>query len=143
MHREVDIATYGYAITAHKAQGSEWNKAYVNQIMGTPRGWKAQNWLYTAITRAKKKVVLEDKPFYKNKLSWKEIDDISNEATDESEVRYSIEEQNKVIGKESLYEYMDFVASKFVDVDGSRLFEYEVINDPKKSGEESMLLVRK
>jgi ATP-dependent exoDNAse (exonuclease V) alpha subunit len=132
LNRDTDIATYGYAITAHKSQGSEWSKVYVNQIMENPRGWESENWLYTAITRAKQSLVLEDKSSYK-KLSNDEISNIANKATDESDVRYSIEEQQKFIGKEALYEYMDFVKSKFVGEDGSQLFEYEVINDPKKN----------
>lgn len=38
---------YGYAITCHKAQGSEWNNVYITDI-----NTKDMRWLYTAITRA-------------------------------------------------------------------------------------------
>lgn len=48
---------YGYAITVHKAQGSQFNKVLVyNENL-----WKEENhnrWLYTAITRAVDKVVV-------------------------------------------------------------------------------------
>lgn len=48
-----DIFTYGYAITCHKAQGSEWNNILViDQSYGhifKPFQWQ---WLYTAVTRA-------------------------------------------------------------------------------------------
>lgn len=45
------IATYGYAVTAYKSQGDEWNSVLViNESEGGP--WPARNWLYTAVTRA-------------------------------------------------------------------------------------------
>jgi hypothetical protein len=49
--------TYAYAITTHKAQGSEWDKVLVF-VENWPRGEEAIRWLYTAITRAKEKVVI-------------------------------------------------------------------------------------
>jgi predicted NAD-dependent protein-ADP-ribosyltransferase YbiA (DUF1768 family) len=49
------IGTYGYAITAHKSQGSQWNKVYVNQNYVIP-GSDAARWFYTAVTRAAKEV---------------------------------------------------------------------------------------
>lgn len=48
---------YGYTITAHKSQGSEFNDVVVlNEPVG--RGEDAQKWLYTAITRAAKRCTL-------------------------------------------------------------------------------------
>jgi hypothetical protein len=49
------IGTYGYAITAHKSQGSQWEKVYVNQNYVIP-GSDAARWFYTAVTRAAKEV---------------------------------------------------------------------------------------
>ena len=48
---------YGYAITTHKAQGSEWEKVL---LWSEPFGTQEEKirWLYTAITRAKKKLVV-------------------------------------------------------------------------------------
>lgn len=40
---------YGHSITAHKAQGGEWKKVYVNTY-----GVRHPKWMYTAITRAQK-----------------------------------------------------------------------------------------
>ena len=31
LNKKIGVATHGYAITAHKSQGSEWDKVYVNQ----------------------------------------------------------------------------------------------------------------
>lgn len=48
---------YGYAITCHKAQGSEYNKVLVFEE-DFPRGEEHKRWLYTAVTRAKEKLVI-------------------------------------------------------------------------------------
>jgi exodeoxyribonuclease-5 len=47
---------YGYCITCHKSQGSEWDKvlAFSEYMKGTDHA----RWLYTAITRAKKKLII-------------------------------------------------------------------------------------
>ena len=52
--------SYAYAITTHKAQGSEWNKVLVFEE-SWPGGEEHARWLYTAITRAKEKVVIVKK----------------------------------------------------------------------------------
>ena len=50
--------TYGYCITCHKAQGSEWNKVLVIEE-GFPFDKKEHaRWLYTAATRAIDKLVI-------------------------------------------------------------------------------------
>jgi exodeoxyribonuclease V len=49
--------TYGYAITAHKAQGSQWDSVLVideSQVFRADR----YRWLYTAITRAAERVTV-------------------------------------------------------------------------------------
>jgi exodeoxyribonuclease-5 len=50
-------ATYGYAITVHKSQGSEWGRVLVVDESPVFRkdGWR---WLYTAVTRAQQDVVV-------------------------------------------------------------------------------------
>lgn len=52
---------YAYAITCHKAQGSEWDKVLVfeENFPFTPE--EHARWLYTAVTRASEKVVLVTK----------------------------------------------------------------------------------
>jgi exodeoxyribonuclease-5 len=50
-------ATYGYAITVHKSQGSEWgNVLVVNESWCFRKD--ATRWLYTAITRAQENVMI-------------------------------------------------------------------------------------
>lgn len=56
-NRECNYFDYGYAITAHKSQGSEFDSVVIyNQPIG--RGVERQRWLYTALTRSKKKCIL-------------------------------------------------------------------------------------
>ena len=71
-------AKFGYAITVHKAQGGEWDAVflYLNSsihgmiyVPGT-QGIKAPDghehyhrWFYTAITRAKEKLIVNDSPY--------------------------------------------------------------------------------
>ena len=50
--------TYGYAITGHKSQGSEWDKVLVIEEKFPFGKEDHQRWLYTCVTRAAKKLVL-------------------------------------------------------------------------------------
>lgn len=55
---KINYFNYGYCITCHSAQGSEWD--YV--IVYDDFRWKAdlhKKWLYTAVTRAKNKLVIK------------------------------------------------------------------------------------
>jgi exodeoxyribonuclease V len=48
---------YGYALTVHKAQGSQWPSVFiVDESMKFRADWR--RWLYTAITRASERVVV-------------------------------------------------------------------------------------
>jgi exodeoxyribonuclease-5 len=54
----IDLFDFGYAISVHKSQGSEWRRVvlfeqYCNNWQGT---WN--RWLYTAVTRAKEKLFI-------------------------------------------------------------------------------------
>lgn len=48
---------YGYAVTCHKAQGSEWPNVFIVDESNVFRS-DARKWLYTAITRASNKVMV-------------------------------------------------------------------------------------
>ena len=50
--------TYGYAITCHKAQGSEWDKVLVIEEKFPFDKTEHARWLYTAVTRSSEKLVL-------------------------------------------------------------------------------------
>ncbi|CDO38916.1 conserved hypothetical protein; putative deoxyribonuclease [Novosphingobium sp. KN65.2] len=55
--RECEEFTFGWAITCHKSQGSQWNSVIIFDESGAFREAKA-NWLYTAVTRAAERVVV-------------------------------------------------------------------------------------
>ena len=71
---------FGYAITCHKAQGSEWNHVFVksksHQSQLTADYFR---WFYTAITRTAKNLYLLDPP---NLQPWSRIKIVSNPALD-------------------------------------------------------------
>lgn len=52
---DVVLADYGYCITCHKSQGSEWDKVVVIDEQ-CPDLWDAARWRYTAVTRASKEL---------------------------------------------------------------------------------------
>lgn len=60
-YKDVRWFDYGYAVTVHKAQGSEYDKVFLYDdaewLGKRPGGMKQrQQWLYTAVTRAKNKL---------------------------------------------------------------------------------------
>lgn len=56
-HKDTDSFDYGYAITCHKSQGSQFPKVLVYDESRVFRK-DARKWLYTAITRAQEKVTV-------------------------------------------------------------------------------------
>jgi ATP-dependent exoDNAse (exonuclease V) alpha subunit len=63
-NKDVTIATYGYAISCHKAQGQEWDNVYIDAGWLMPV-WDSAKWFYTAITRAKCKVEVTQNRYLK------------------------------------------------------------------------------
>jgi exodeoxyribonuclease-5 len=53
--QEVALLDYGYALTAHKAQGSEWDSVLVLEQIA--QSWDARRWRYTVATRARERLV--------------------------------------------------------------------------------------
>lgn len=77
LNNDVIVATYGYAITAHKSQGSQWDTVYIGEVQKAFKEITEENcarWIYTAVTRAAKKVVLSSDLKLQKKV-WKVIDD--------------------------------------------------------------------
>jgi exodeoxyribonuclease-5 len=57
LRRHSDEFDYGYALTVHKAQGSQWDNVYLFDESYAFREARAR-WLYTALTRAAKQVTV-------------------------------------------------------------------------------------
>lgn len=55
--RDTHQFTYGYAITCHKSQGSQWDNVTVFDESGAFRD-DSRRWLYTAVTRAAERLTL-------------------------------------------------------------------------------------
>ena len=56
--RKLTEATFGWAITAHKAQGSQWENVIVWDDGLGKSELDSRRWLYTAITRAEQGLVI-------------------------------------------------------------------------------------
>lgn len=69
LSKDVSIATYGYALTAHKSQGSQWHQVFVRQDAFRENA----RWLYTAVTRATGQLVLTDDTG--PKMTWASVED--------------------------------------------------------------------
>ena len=57
LRRESDEFTYGYALTVHKAQGSQWDEVVLFDESYAFREHRAR-WLYTGLTRAAKRLTV-------------------------------------------------------------------------------------
>ena len=57
MRRESDEFDYGYALTVHKAQGSQWNEVVLFDESGAFSEHRSR-WLYTGITRAAERLTV-------------------------------------------------------------------------------------
>lgn len=57
---------YGYAITAHKSQGGQWDCVFIDlgHLSYMPMDRNMLRWLYTSVTRAKEKIYLVNCPKY-------------------------------------------------------------------------------
>lgn len=66
---EVVMATYAYAITGHKSQGSQWDYVFVEEVSSR----EAVKWFYTVVTRAAKGLVLSKSIKY-GARSWSQIE---------------------------------------------------------------------
>lgn len=72
LSKDINLCTFGYVITAHKSQGSQWDKVYVTEIQKTGDAVMQARWFYTAVTRAAKELVLSTQ-ITGRKVSWEQI----------------------------------------------------------------------
>jgi len=57
VRRQFDEFTFGYCLTVHKAQGSQWDNVYLFDESFAFRE-DARRWLYTGVTRAVEKITV-------------------------------------------------------------------------------------
>lgn len=57
VRRQGSEFTYGYAVTVHKSQGSQWSNVFLFNEAGSFRE-DAKRWLYTGITRAAERITI-------------------------------------------------------------------------------------
>lgn len=109
---EVDNIEHAYAITVHKSQGSEFD-VVILPILSLPPMLQNRNILYTAITRAKKGLVLVGNMYYVNRM-------IQN--MDRQERYSSLAERLKFM-KEHYFEEEDVIQEKIENVTMEELEE--------------------
>jgi len=74
------LVKYGYAVTCHKAQGGEWNYAFVDfEGFSGHRNSNFFRWAYTAITRAKRYLFTINAPILKSTstLQWIDFENLA------------------------------------------------------------------
>lgn len=76
LSKDINLCTFGYVITAHKSQGSQWDKVYVTEVQKTGDQVMQARWFYTAVTRAAKELVLSTQ-ITGRKVSWEQISAIA------------------------------------------------------------------
>ena len=54
--KKYDEFDFGYVLTVHKAQGSQWDDVVCSRILAFPDS--RERWLYTGITRAAKRLTV-------------------------------------------------------------------------------------
>ena len=59
LRKDSDEFDFGYALTVHKSQGSQWDEVVLFDESGAFREHR-QRWLYTGLTRAAKKLTVVD-----------------------------------------------------------------------------------
>lgn len=52
LYNQLLLVKFGYALTCHKAQGSEWPQVIIDPTGIDTRTFEGKQWLYTAVTRS-------------------------------------------------------------------------------------------
>ena len=108
----IATATYGYVITGHKSQGSQWANVYVD-----PTGAVSQNvarWIYTSVTRAAQKVEIRHVQGKTVKFNNGEIEQrfLANSSSPEIEHMLTVDAISEELAKNDP-ETQDFIAKHF------------------------------
>lgn len=119
---------FGYAITCHKAQGSEWKNVFVK--CSTSQSQLNENyfrWLYTAITRTSEKLYLLDPPNIKIGSGIKRIADPT--FTDQ----LTTETSSPIAPSERITENITSIPnfSELFGIDPNNTFAVEILNQVK------------
>ena len=119
LKRTIAAATYGYAMTAHKAQGSQWAKVFIDSSW-IPTNFEAGRWLYTALTRTETDMVIIDSgPSVK---SWEEINNIANDK------KYSLSKYGFIQPAAEQAKTRKYTKMLFDKFEGK--IPYQFVNDP-------------
>lgn len=93
--QNVHVIYYGYAITAHKSQGSQWDEIFLLEIADRDN---ATRWLYTAVTRAAKRLVIFNS--YVSR-TWAQINAAIGVTVTEREEETTTKNKNTIVNKKA------------------------------------------
>ncbi|WP_175420249.1 AAA family ATPase [Marinitoga sp. 1154] len=125
---------YGYAVTAHKAQGGEWNNVFIDaKYYGNYKSKEYFKWLYTSITRAKKNVFIKNIP-------------IKSTIFEKVEVNYNFNIKNNInisynlifpdSNLKKIYnQFLNIVSRKDFQIIGNQHFQYQEVYFLKKDND--------
>ncbi len=105
---------FGYALTCHKAQGGEWKNVLVNCVTGM--GYNNEyyfRWLYTAITRAREKLLLINAPSFNQSRLLRETG-VSDEAIMPGGQQAISKESNAIAPGSNLSEFIHSTTDLFI-----------------------------
>ncbi|GAB6189013.1 hypothetical protein JCM30566_07520 [Marinitoga arctica] len=125
---------YGYAVTAHKAQGGEWDRVFIDtSYFNSIKTKEYFKWLYTSITRAKERVFIKELPFklfQNNKLK------IYNEFIIKKEINisYNLSFFNTSL-KELYLAFREKIKEKLFEIIGIEHFQYHEVYYIKKGND--------
>lgn len=121
---EIIISTYGYAITAHKSQGSQWDKVFVNQNYIAP-SWNGARWFYTAVTRASDNLEIYNSgkniSITNSEINNKIISEISNESKENS---LSLQTDEQIIDSDEFKSFAETELTKNPNLTIEQILEY-------------------
>ncbi|WP_129407991.1 ATP-dependent DNA helicase [Marinitoga lauensis] len=125
---------YGYAVTAHKAQGGEWNRVFIDPSYYNSYKTKEYfQWLYTSITRAKERVYIKDLPF--KTFSYEKLKvQMDFSIKEKIRITYDLRFSNTIL-KELYLAFREKFSEKNFEVIGVEHHQYQEVYYIKKNKE--------